>query len=130
MLKDVVKRPAGYGSIAASLAGSQNQQTPARWRVIMKLSRRAFVGGALAAPFLAKPGFGQARGSVLSVIPHADLKILDPICTTAYITRNHGYMVYDTLFAMDESLKPQPQMVDTFEARPTASPTRSCCATA
>ncbi len=81
----------------------------------MKLSRRSFVGGAIAAPFLAKPGFGQARGSVLRVIPHADLKNIDPIWTTAYISRNHGYMVYDTLFAMDKDLKPQPQMVDKWE---------------
>ena len=81
----------------------------------MKISRRAFVGGALAAPFLAKPGFGQARGSVLRVIPHADLKNIDPIWTTAYISRNHGYMVYDTLFAMDANLSPKPQMVDTWE---------------
>jgi peptide/nickel transport system substrate-binding protein len=50
--------------------------------------------------------------SVLKVIPHADLKNLDPIWTTAYITRNHGYMIYDTLFAMDESFTPQPQMVE------------------
>ena len=72
----------------------------------MKLSRRSFVGGALAAPFLAQPGFGQARGSVLRVIPHADLKNIDPIWTTAYISRNHGYMVYDTLFAMDKAQTP------------------------
>ena len=81
----------------------------------MHLSRRSFVGGALAAPFLAGPGFGQARGSALRVIPHADLKNIDPIWTTAYISRNHGYMVYDTLFAMDKDLKPQPQMVDKWE---------------
>ncbi|MEO1308276.1 MAG: ABC transporter substrate-binding protein, partial [Pseudomonadota bacterium] len=52
--------------------------------------------------------------TVMRVIPHADLKNLDPIWTTAYISRNHGYMVYDTLFAMDENFKPQPQMVDTW----------------
>ena len=39
---------------------------------------------------------------VLRIVPHADLKNLDPIWTTAYITRNHGYMVYDTLFAVAE----------------------------
>ena len=49
---------------------------------------------------------------VLRVAPHADLKNLDPIWTTAYITRNHGYMVYDTLIAMDSNLKPQPQMLE------------------
>src|SRR5262249_20256438 len=52
----------------------------------MKLTRRSFVGGALAAPFLGGPGFGQAKGSVLRVIPHADLKNIDPIWTTAYIS--------------------------------------------
>src|SRR5262245_39291640 len=44
------------------------------WEGSTKLSRRSFVGGALAAPFIAQPGFGQAKGSVLRVIPHADLK--------------------------------------------------------
>jgi len=53
-----------------------------------------------------------AAESVLRVIPHADLKNLDPIWTTAYISRNHGYMIYDTLFVMDESFTPQPQMVE------------------
>ncbi len=53
--------------------------------------------------------------TVLRVIPHADLKNLDPIWTTAYISRNHGYLIYDTLFAMDDQFKPQPQMVDTWE---------------
>jgi len=45
---------------------------------------------------------------------HSDLKVLDPIWTTANIVRNHGYMVWDTLFAMDEKLQAQPQMVDTW----------------
>ena len=40
------------------------------------------------------------------------MRSLDPIWTTAYITRNHGYMVYDTLFAVNEQFKSQPQMVD------------------
>jgi len=52
---------------------------------------------------------------VLRVIPHADLKNLDPIWTTAYISRNHGYLIYDTLFAMNEDFRPQPQMVETWE---------------
>ena len=46
---------------------------------------------------------------------HSDLKILDPIWTTAYIIRNHGYMVYDTLFATDEKGEIKPQMVDKYE---------------
>ncbi|WP_299962978.1 ABC transporter substrate-binding protein [uncultured Roseobacter sp.] len=78
--------------------------------------RRTLLAAALAVPFGigALPGMAQAE-TVLRVIPHADLKNLDPIWTTAYITRNHGYMIYDTLFAMDEDFKPQPQMVDSWE---------------
>ncbi|MCG8593064.1 MAG: ABC transporter substrate-binding protein [Kiloniellales bacterium] len=80
------------------------------------LSRRALVlAAALAVPLAAFAAPQPAAAEkVLRVIPHADLKNVDPIWTTAYITRNHGYMVYDTLFAMDENLQPQPQMVDTW----------------
>ena len=46
---------------------------------------------------------------------HSDLKILDPIWTTAYIVRNHGYMVYDTLFATDAKGEIKPQMVDKYD---------------
>ncbi len=54
-------------------------------------------------------------GGTLKFIPHADLKIIDPIWTTAYISRNHGYTIYDVLFALDDKLQVQPQMVDTWE---------------
>ncbi len=57
-------------------------------------------------------GAGAQDGAVLRIVPHADLKNLDPIWTTAYISRNHGYMIYDTLFALDEHLRPRPQMVE------------------
>jgi peptide/nickel transport system substrate-binding protein len=53
--------------------------------------------------------------STLRVVMHSDLKIVDPIWTTAYITRNHGYMIYDTLFGMDDKGEIKPQMVDTFD---------------
>ena len=43
---------------------------------------------------------------------HSDVKALDPIWSGAYITRNYGYMLYDTLFAVDEKLQVKPQMVD------------------
>jgi peptide/nickel transport system substrate-binding protein len=57
----------------------------------------------------------QSGGSTLRFVPHADLSILDPYFTGAYITRNYGYMVYDTLFAMDGQFRPQPQMVDAWK---------------
>ena len=47
-------------------------------------------------------------------VAHADVKILDPTFTTAYISRNFGYMVYDTLSRQDEKGQPQPQMVDKY----------------
>ena len=60
-------------------------------------------------------GYAAAQQKVLKFIPQADLRILDPIATTAYITRNHGYMVYDTLFAMDDKFEVKPQMIDKWD---------------
>jgi len=70
---------------------------------------------ALAALVAVPAAHAQSSGKTIKFIPEADLRSLDPIWTTAYITRNHGYMVYDTLFALDEHFKPQPQMVDTWK---------------
>ena len=56
-----------------------------------------------------------AEPQTLRVALHSDLKIVDPIWTTALITVNHGYMIYDTLFALDDKLDVQPQMVDRYE---------------
>ena len=55
-----------------------------------------------------------AAQTTLRVVMLSDLKILDPIWTTAYIVRDHGYMVYDTLFAVDAQLDIKPQMVDSW----------------
>ena len=65
-----------------------------------------------AAAALAAPAIGRAAGpSVLRFIPQADLATLDPHWTTAYVTRNHGYMVFDTLYGTNGKLEPSPQMV-------------------
>src|SRR5207302_11138709 len=56
--------------------------------------------------------------TVLKAALHSDLKIIDPIWTTALISTHHGYMVYDTLFALDANLVPRPQMVDKWETSP------------
>jgi peptide/nickel transport system substrate-binding protein len=55
-----------------------------------------------------------ADTKLLRYVPNGDFSQLDPIWTTSYIVRNHGYMVWDTLFALDENLEVQPQMVDTW----------------
>lgn len=65
----------------------------------------------LAAGVCAAGGAAQAQ-TTLRAVMHSDLKIVDPIWTTAYITRNHGYMIYDTLFGMDANGEIKPQMVD------------------
>jgi peptide/nickel transport system substrate-binding protein len=54
----------------------------------------------------------------LRAVMHSDLKILDPIWTTAYIVRNHGYMIYDTLFATDANGEIKPQMVGKYDVSP------------
>ena len=72
----------------------------------------AFVVSAVAAAGLAAPAHAQ---KTVRAVMHSDLKILDPVWTTAYIVRNHGYMVYDTLFATDAEGKIRPQMVDTYQ---------------
>src|SRR5213593_4178860 len=72
--------------------------------------------GMLALPAVLSTPSAWAQGQkVLKFVPQADLRILDPITTTAYITRNHGYMIYDTLFAIDAKFQVQPQMVDKYE---------------
>ncbi|HEY7141244.1 MAG TPA: twin-arginine translocation signal domain-containing protein, partial [Methylomirabilota bacterium] len=74
-----------------------------------RLSRRQVLGGAAAtatAATLGAPAVQAQKGRrTLRFVAQADLKILDPIWTTAYITRNHGYLVYDTLFGTDEQLQ-------------------------
>jgi peptide/nickel transport system substrate-binding protein len=76
-----------------------------------RLGRRSALGlVALAASFyLISSAFAD---STLKVALHSDLKIIDPIWTTALISTHHGMMVYDTLFALDEKLTVRPQMVD------------------
>ncbi len=72
--------------------------------------RKLIVLLALSAAF----GVSQAQDKVLRIVPHSNLAILDPIWTTAYMSRNHGYMIYDTPFGTDEKNQIRPQMVDTW----------------
>ena len=67
----------------------------------------AFPAG-LARPALAQP----AANRVLKFIPQSDIAVVDPIVTTAYVTRNHAYLIYDTLYGIDADFKPQPQMAE------------------
>ncbi len=77
----------------------------------MTLRRRGLFA-ASAAVALAAPRISRgANASVLKFIPQSDLSILDPIWTSAYVTRNHGMMVFDTLYGMDAEYRLSPQML-------------------
>jgi peptide/nickel transport system substrate-binding protein len=77
------------------------------------MKRRALissVAAAAATSSLARPAYSQARGRTLQFVPAAPLTTLDPIWTTAAVTRVHGYLVFDSLYGLDGTLKPRLQM--------------------
>ncbi|MBM3570095.1 MAG: ABC transporter substrate-binding protein [Alphaproteobacteria bacterium] len=85
-----------------------------------KITRRSLVKGALTAGAAAALPTGIAIHSgrasaqaarTVRMVPHGDLRVLDPIWTTANMSAYHGAMIYDTLFGYDGNLAPQPQMV-------------------
>ena len=67
---------------------------------------------AVAALAALAPAPAASAETVLKVSLHSDLKIVDPVWTTALITTHHGMMIYDTLFALDRNLEVKPQMVE------------------
>ena len=76
------------------------------------MDRRAFLAG-IGAAGLSAPGLVRAAAAAtLRYVPAADIASLDPVWTTASQTRDHAMMVYDTLYGLDEQMRPQPQMVD------------------
>src|SRR3954453_16809949 len=78
------------------------------------ISRRSVLEAGLAgAASLAAPSIVRAQAqTTLTFIPHADLASLDPVWTTADVTRNYSLAVLDTLYAFDAHFKVQPQMVE------------------
>src|SRR5271154_6303145 len=81
-----------------------------------RLTRRAFAITAAAASLAAGLGARAEDNKIrtLRLVARSDLRVLDPIWTTAYVSRNHGYMVFDTLFALDSKFSPNPQMVGDY----------------
>src|SRR4051812_17935086 len=79
------------------------------------MQRRDFLLGAAgaAAMPLGAPALAQGTaGRVLKFIPQSDVAVVDPIVTTAYVTRNHACLIYDTLFGIDNEYRAQPQMAE------------------
>src|SRR6476469_373074 len=79
-----------------------------RWKRPTLASNVTLSALALSATLLS----AAADAKTITAVMHSDLRIIDPGFTTAYITRDHGYMVYDTLLATDSNFKIQPQMAD------------------
>src|SRR5690242_8859648 len=77
------------------------------------MNRREFLKSTLiGTAALAAPRLGRAeKASTITMVPHADLASLDPVWTTADITRNFSLAVYDTLYGYDAEFRAQPQMV-------------------
>lgn len=78
------------------------------------MNRRRLIHAVSAAAALSAPAAGArpARARTLRFVPQADLTVVDPIVKSAYVTRNHALLVYDTLYGLDASLRPSPQMVE------------------
>ena len=78
------------------------------------MKRRQFVSraaAAIGAASLARPAvLRAATATTLKFVPYADLALLDPN-VSAFVTRNHCMMVFDTLFALDAAGNAQPQML-------------------
>ncbi|NOJ46249.1 ABC transporter substrate-binding protein [Bradyrhizobium archetypum] len=84
-----------------------------RWKrptIVSALSALA-LSAALTSLALSSQAVAAGKKTITAVM-HSDLRVIDPGFTTAYITRDHGYMVYDTLLATDSNFKIQPQMAD------------------
>jgi peptide/nickel transport system substrate-binding protein len=78
----------------------------------MPISRRSLLRAAATAPLLSMPGLVRAETqTTLRFIPVIDLAFVDPIFSTAQVSRNHGFMVYDTLYGMNAALEVSPQML-------------------
>jgi len=74
---------------------------------------RRTCAGVVAALGLFLAGTAEAQ-SVLRVAPETLSRILDPHFTTSFTTRDFGYLVFDTLFAVDDRFEPKPQMVERY----------------
>ncbi len=86
--------------------------------VVSAMKRRTFLGAAAASAVapLAAPRISTAESErVIRFIPQTDVSVLDPIWTTTYPTRDHGYLVFDTLYGQlgpAHGFAAAPQMVE------------------
>ena len=74
------------------------------------MKRRALLTAAALLP-LARPSLAQ-NVQKLIFVPQGNLVSLDPVWTTASVTRNFSSLVYDTLYGLNARLEPHPQMAE------------------
>ena len=82
---------------------------------MLRLVRSGIAALALAA---ALAGAAQAADKVMRAVPQLEVRILDPFANTNYGTRNHGHLIYETLFALDSKRLPKPMMVSEWSESP------------
>jgi peptide/nickel transport system substrate-binding protein len=79
------------------------------------MRRRQLVAGAAALAAApagpARPALGNTAKTIVHV-PQANLTSLDPVWTTAVVTRNSAHLLFETLYGRDERLDPKPQMLE------------------
>ena len=76
------------------------------------MKRRIFLQATAATGLaLARPAIAQGVKPLIFV-PQGNLASLDPVWTTATVTRNYAMMVFETLYGMDSKLNPRPQMAE------------------
>ena len=80
-------------------------------RDLLKLSLAA-TGAALCAQVYGQPA---GRKQTLRLVPSTDLVFLDPVFSTALVSVQHGYHVFDTLYGVDGELRAHPQMAEGHE---------------
>ena len=103
------KPPLGKVSLGTSPLGTASLSTASLGAGHSGRRRFLQTGAAV----LAAPNIARAQGkSVLKFVPAADLSVLDPVWTTSYQSRDHGFLVFDTLYGLDSQFRPHPQMVE------------------
>lgn len=81
----------------------------------LNMMKRASWGVGLTLALLSGAATLAQAQSVIKYTPSAEPRTMDPVLSSVAITQQHAYLVYDTLFSLDEKLQPQPQMVGKVE---------------
>jgi peptide/nickel transport system substrate-binding protein len=92
------------------LSPTNNRGRIMRRRSFLQAGAAGIAAAALPRVSIAQP----ANARVLRFVPQSNLTLLDPIITTAAVTANHAWMVWDTLFGVNAAQEAKPQMAEGF----------------